>query len=75
MRGALAPLQPGQESVWDYLRPSRLEEAHRHIQIVSNGVVIADTRRAWRALDYSHPPLCCLPATPFSSPLSFERLQ
>ena len=37
---------PGQESVWDYPRPPRLEESSKHIQVIFNGVVIADTRRA-----------------------------
>lgn len=55
------PLQPGQESVWDYPRPPRVEETHRHLQIVFNGVVIAETYRAWRVLETSHPPVYYLP--------------
>jgi uncharacterized protein (DUF427 family) len=47
---------PGQESVWDYPRPPRLEESHKHIQVIFNGVVIADTHRAKRILENSHPP-------------------
>jgi uncharacterized protein (DUF427 family) len=47
---------PGQESVWDYPRPPRLEPTTRHIQIVFNGVEIASTRRAFRVLETSHPP-------------------
>lgn len=47
---------PGQESVWDYPRPPRLEDSPRHIQVVFNGEVIADTRRARRVLETSHPP-------------------
>lgn len=61
MREARTPLEPGQESVWDYPRPPRVEETDRHIQIVFNGVVIADTRRAWRVLETSHPPVYYLP--------------
>ncbi len=52
---------PGQESVWDYPRPPRLEAAERHIQIVFNDVVIADTRRAQRVLETSHPPTYYIP--------------
>ena len=52
---------PGQESVWDYPRPPRVEETTRHIRIVFNGVVIADTRRAWRVLETSHPPVYYIP--------------
>lgn len=28
---------PGQESVWDYPRPPRFEESHKHIQIIFKG--------------------------------------
>lgn len=52
---------PGQESVWDYPRPPRLEPAGRHIQIVVNDVVIVDTRRALRVLETSHPPTYYIP--------------
>ncbi len=55
------PPGPGQESVWDYPRPPRLEDTPRHIQIVFNGVTIADTRRAKRILETSHPPTYYLP--------------
>ena len=53
--------QPGQESVWDYPRPPRLERTERHIQITFNGVLIADTRAAWRVLETSHPPVYYVP--------------
>src|SRR6476661_6547252 len=52
---------PGQESVWDYPRPPRLEETPKHIQIIFNGVVIADTRRAKLVLETSHPPVYYIP--------------
>ena len=52
---------PGQESVWDYPRPPRLEETSRHIQIIFNGIMIAETRRAWRVLETSHPPVYYIP--------------
>ena len=52
---------PGQESVWDYPRPPRLEDSPRHIQVIFNGVVIADTRRARRELETSHPPVYYIP--------------
>lgn len=53
--------EPGQESVWDYPRPPRLEETARHIQVIFNGSTIADTRRAWRVLETSHPPVYYIP--------------
>jgi uncharacterized protein (DUF427 family) len=55
------PPRPGQESVWDYPRPPRLERTDRHIRVAFNGVVIADTRAAWRVLETSHPPVYYLP--------------
>lgn len=53
--------RPGQESVWDYPRPPRLEESQKHIQILFNGVVIAETHRAKRILETSHPPVYYIP--------------
>jgi uncharacterized protein (DUF427 family) len=52
---------PGQESVWDYPRPPRLEDSAKHIQIMFNDVVIADTHRAKRVLETSHPPVYYIP--------------
>jgi uncharacterized protein (DUF427 family) len=56
-----SPLQPGQESVWDYPRPPRLEDSSKQIQIVFNGATIADTHRAKRVLETSHPPVYYIP--------------
>ncbi len=53
--------EPGQESVWDYPRPPRLEDSTRRIRVVFNGVTIADTRRAKRVLETSHPPVYYIP--------------
>lgn len=52
---------PDQESVWDYPRPPRVEETDKHIQIMFNGALIADTRRAKRVLETSHPPVYYIP--------------
>lgn len=52
---------PGQESVWDYPRPPRLEVFSGHIHIVFDGITIADTRRAKRILETSHPPVYYIP--------------
>jgi uncharacterized protein (DUF427 family) len=49
------------ESVWDYPRPPRLEASQRHLRILHAGVVIADTQRAKRILETSHPPVYYLP--------------
>ena len=47
---------PGQESVWDYPRPPRLEVTERHLVVSFGGVTIAETRRAHRVLETSQPP-------------------
>lgn len=52
---------PGQESVWDYPRPPRVEETSRHLKVVFNGVVIAETERGMRVLETSHPPVYYFP--------------
>ncbi len=57
---------PGQESVWDYPRPPRVEDDDRHIQVVFGGVTIADTRRAKRVLETSHPPVYYIPPADIS---------
>lgn len=52
---------PGQESVWDYPRPPRLERCEKRIEIIFNDVVVADTVGAYRVLETSHPPNYYLP--------------
>ncbi len=52
---------PGQESVWDYPRPPRVEAVTKSIKIVFNGAVIAETTRAQRILETSHPPVYYIP--------------
>jgi uncharacterized protein (DUF427 family) len=51
----------GQELVWDYPRPPRLQATNKHIQVIFNGEVIADTRRAIRVLETNHPPVYYIP--------------
>lgn len=52
---------PGQESVWDYPRPPRVERTDARIRVVHRGVVVADTTAAWRVLETSQPPAYYLP--------------
>ncbi|MCB0124295.1 MAG: DUF427 domain-containing protein [Caldilineaceae bacterium] len=63
MRPTPIPPGPGQESVWAYPRPPRLEKSDKQIQVIFNGVAIADTRNAYRVLETSHPPVYYLPPT------------
>lgn len=53
--------QPGQESVWDYPRPPRLELTPKRIRAEFNGVTLFDTTRAYRVLETSHPPVYYIP--------------
>jgi uncharacterized protein (DUF427 family) len=52
---------PGQESVWDYPRPPRVEPSARRVRIVFNGRVIVDSVRALRVLETSGPPVYYVP--------------
>lgn len=60
MNRRIEPL-PGQESVWDYPRPPRLEDSSQHIQIIFNDVAIADSHHTKRVLETSHPPVYYIP--------------
>ena len=42
---------PGQESVWDYPRPPRLERIQEHIRIIFAGQMIAECDQAFRILE------------------------
>ena len=53
--------QPGQESVWDYPRPPRVEPVDQPIRVIFNGVTIAETQQAQRVLETSHPPVYYIP--------------
>jgi uncharacterized protein (DUF427 family) len=48
---------PGQESVWDYPRPPRVEATGERIRIELGGEVVVDTTDAVRVLETSHPPV------------------
>ena len=51
----------GQESVWDYPRPPRIEDVEEKVKVVFGGVTIAYTTRAKRVLETSHPPVYYVP--------------
>jgi uncharacterized protein (DUF427 family) len=66
MRPRPEPAGPGQESVWDYPRPPRLESTTALLEVVLGGVVVASTRSGWRVLETSHPPTYYLPRAAFA---------
>lgn len=57
----------GQESVWDYPRPPKLEKVNKHLKVVFNGRLIADTRNGYRVLETSHPPAYYFPVADVST--------
>jgi uncharacterized protein (DUF427 family) len=52
---------PGQESVWDYPRPPRLEPTSRELVVQHGGEVVARTSRGARVLETSQPPAYYFP--------------
>jgi uncharacterized protein (DUF427 family) len=52
---------PGEESVWDYPRPPRVEPDSRRIEVYAENEKIADTSRAYRVLETASPPTFYLP--------------
>ena len=59
-RDAVVP-GPGQESVWDYPRPPRIERSPARVRIELDGVTVVDTDQTWRVLETSHPPVHYVP--------------
>jgi len=52
---------PGQESVWDYPRPPRLEPVTDRLRVDFAGEIIAETTHGFRVLETSHPPVYYIP--------------
>ena len=59
--------RPGQESVWDYPRPPRVEPTDESVEIRLGGVVVAHSTRALRVLETSHPPTYYVPLEDFAA--------
>lgn len=53
--------EPGQESVWDYPRPPRIEPVTATVRVEFAGVVIAESTGAVRVLETASPPTVYLP--------------
>ena len=60
------PTSSGQESVWDYPRPPRVESSAETVEVWLGGVRIARTTASWRVLETSHPPTYYLPRDAFA---------
>jgi uncharacterized protein (DUF427 family) len=62
---------PGQESVWDYPRPPRVEPSPRRARVEFAGQVIAESDGALRVLETAGPPCWYLPP----ADVRMERLE
>ncbi|MDX1568424.1 MAG: DUF427 domain-containing protein [Longimicrobiales bacterium] len=51
----------GQESVWDYPRPPRVERVGKRVRVEHAGVVVADSDRALRVLETAGAPTFYIP--------------
>jgi uncharacterized protein (DUF427 family) len=71
MTVAREPVGAGQTSVWDFPRPPVVAPCTRRIVIGHRGVTIADTVRAVRTLETSHPPTYYLPPDDVAMTLLF----
>jgi uncharacterized protein (DUF427 family) len=49
------------ENVWDYPRPPAVEPCPRHVRVELAGQVLAESDRALRVLETSHPPTIYVP--------------
>lgn len=52
---------PGQESVWDYPRPPRVEQMNKAIQVEFGGQIIANSTNTLRVIETSGPPVYYIP--------------
>lgn len=52
---------PGQESVWDYPRPPRVEPVPERVRVVVGGTTIADSTAALRVLETAGAPVYYMP--------------
>ncbi len=62
MRPNPIPPKPGQESVWDYPRPAILQDTNKHLKVICNGIILAETTKGKRVLETSHPPVYYFPS-------------
>ncbi len=52
---------PGQESVWDYPRPPRVEAVPERLRVIVDGAVLAETTRGFRVLETAGAPVYYFP--------------
>ncbi len=55
------PPGPGQESVWDYPRPPRVESVPERLRVIVDGEVLAETTAGFRVLETAGAPVYYFP--------------
>jgi len=51
----------GEESVWDYPRPPKMEPTTKDLKVIHRSVLLAHTNKSYRMLETSHPPVYYFP--------------
>lgn len=59
---------PGEESVWDYPRPPRIEPDARRVRVLVEGRPIVDSTEAVRVLETASPPVFYIPRSDVAMP-------
>jgi uncharacterized protein (DUF427 family) len=52
---------PGQESVWDYPRPPKVEHIGKHLRVEFGGIAIAESNHTIRIIETASPPVYYFP--------------
>jgi uncharacterized protein (DUF427 family) len=63
---------PGQESVWDYPRPPKIDPTHQHVEVVHAGITIVDSFRPIRILETRQAPAFYVPRDDVRMDLLFK---
>lgn len=66
------PVEPGQESVWDYPRPPSVVPSDELVRVVHDGQVLAESTGTWRVLETAHAPAYYIPAQDVDWTFLFE---
>src|SRR3954469_16508465 len=61
------------ERVWDYPRPPAVRPCERRVRVELGGATIADSTRALRVLETSHPPVIYIPAEDVADVLTASK--
>ncbi|KAJ1561090.1 hypothetical protein HK405_004959, partial [Cladochytrium tenue] len=70
---AAATAAAPRENVWDYPRPPALQPTSRRLRVFLNGTLVAETTRALRVLETSHPPTYYFPPADVAAAASADQ--